>query len=415
MDLKAKLNELLINKTDLQRKALEHIEKGETEEAKKINDKLNDVVNQIAIVENLANQSADNAEPIATPAPPKKDKAFNSLGEQLQAVYNVKYGKVDNRLVKASNEIKGGNEGIGADGGFVVQEDFAGTMLDTAANTGDILQRVDRYTVSASSNMAKWVMIDENDITETVFGGVQTYWTSEGATVAASKPQFREMRLELEKVMGLAYVTEELLQDASFMGGFYERAFSVAINRLLESSIIGGDGAGKPLGILNSPALVTVAKETSQAAGSVMAENFLKMWTSCLFQNRANTVWLIHPDLESSLPTMALNGEPIWMPEGGISGSMYQTILGRPVIFNDQCSETGAKGDVILADLSQYMLLTKGQTKQDWSMHVEFLSDQMCFRVVLRVNGAPKINRPITLKNSNNDRSPFVTLAARTS
>ena len=413
MDFKAKINELLINKTYLQNKALEHIEKGETEEAKKINDKLDDIVNQIKVVENLANLSANSAEPMTVPAEPKKENTFNSLGEQLQAVYNVKYGNVDSRLVKATNEVRGGNESVGKDGGFVVQEDFAGTILDTAAQTGDILGRVDRYTVSSSANAARWVMVDETDITETVFGGVQTYWTSEGHTVAASKPQFREMRLELENVMGLAYATEELLQDAAFMSGFYERAFSLAVNRLLESSIIGGDGAGKPLGILNSSALVTVAKETSQAAGSVMAENFLNMWSRCLYQNRKNTVWLLHPDLEPLLPQLTLNSESIWMPEGGISGSMYQTILGRPVIFNDQCSEIGTKGDVILSDLSQYMLLTKGTAKQDWSMHVEFLSDQMCFRVVLRVNGAPKLNRPITLKNSKNTRSPFVTLAAR--
>lgn len=413
MDFKAKINELLINKADLQSKALEHIEKGETEEAKKINDKLDDIVNQIKIIENLANHSANSAEPMSVPAEPKKANTFKSLGEQLQAVYNVKYGNVDSRLVKAANEVKGGNESVGKDGGFVVQEDFAGTILDTAAKAGEILSRVDRYTVSSNANAARWVMIDETDITETVFGGVQTYWTSEGHTVAASKPQFREMKLDLEKVMGFAYATEELLQDAAFMSGFYERAFSLAINRLLESSIIGGDGAGKPLGILNSPALVTIAKESQQAAKSVKTENFLKMWSGCLFQNRANTVWLLHPDLESQLPTLKLGTDNIWMPEGGLSGSMYQTILGRPIIFNDQCSEIGTKGDVMLVDLSQYMLLAKGTAKQDWSMHVEFLSDQMCFRIVLRVNGAPKLNSPITLKNSNNTRSPFITLATR--
>lgn len=413
MDFKAKINELLGIKNDLQKQALDLINKGETEEAKKINDKLNDTVNQIELLENLARHSADDAAPIEPPPTPKKDKAFNSLGEQLQAIYNVKYGQVDNRLIKATNAIKGGSEGVGTDGGFVVQEDFAGTILNTAAEAGEILKRVDRYTISSNANMAKWIMVDENDITETVFGGVQTYWTSEGATVAASKPQFREMRLELEKVMGLAYATEELLQDASFMSGFYERAFSLAVNRLLESAIIGGDGAGKPLGILNSPALVTVSKETQQAAKTVNAENFLNMWSRCLFQNRANTVWLLHPDLESQLSQLKIGNELIWMPEGGISGSMYQTILGRPVIFNDQCSEIGTPGDVSLLDLSQYMLLTKGTAKQDWSMHVEFLSDQMCFRIVLRVNGAPKLNKPITLKNSTKTRSPFVTLAAR--
>ena len=44
---------------------------------------------------------------------------------------------------------------------------------------------------------------------------------SEGATVAASKPQFREMKMDLEKMMGFAYCTDEMLQDAAFLTGFF--------------------------------------------------------------------------------------------------------------------------------------------------------------------------------------------------
>lgn len=59
------------------------------------------------------------------------------------------------------------------------------------------------------------------------------------------------------------------------------------------------------------------------------------------------------------------------------------------------------------------ILLTKGTVKQDWSIHVEFLTDQNCFRVVYRCNGAPKVNKPLTIKNSSKTRSPFVALADR--
>ena len=65
------------------------------------------------------------------------------------------------------------------------------------------------------------------------------------------------------------------------------------------------------------------------------------------------------------------------------------------------------------SDPKEYMLLRKGTAKQDWSIHVEFLTDQQCFRFVFRCNGAPKINSPMTIKNSSKTRSPFVTLAAR--
>ena len=88
-------------------------------------------------------------------------------------------------------------------------------------------------------------------------------------------------------------------------------------------------------------------------------------------------------------------------------------MLNKPVLFEDSCAALGAQGDVLLVDPFQYILLAKGSAKQDWSIHVEFLTDQNCFRMVFRCNGKPKANGPVKLKNSTKTRSPFVTLAAR--
>lgn len=340
---------------------------------------------------------------------------FNSLGEQLQAIKNAAKtpDRVDERLYKVHNAVMGGNTNVGEDGGFAIQEDFAGNILESAVTTGEILSRVDTYTCSANSNSVRWMTAKETDLSEGVFGGVKMFWADEGETVAATKPQFREARLELEKMMGFAYATDELLQDASFMTSLYGKAFTVASRRLLEDAIIHGDGDKKPLGIMNSDALVQVAKAADQAAGTITADNIFAMWQRSLFQNRSKMIWLAHPDTEMQLQKLTFNDEAIWMPEGGLSASPYQRVLGRPVIYDDNMAALGAKGDIALVDLSQYLLLKKGSAKQDWSMHVEFLTDQMCFRMVLRCNGAPKVNAPLKIKNSSLTRSPFITLAAR--
>lgn len=345
----------------------------------------------------------------------KPVRMFNSLGEQLQAIKNAAKtpDRVDERLYKVHNAVMGGNTNVGEDGGFAIQEDFAGNILETAVTTGEILSRVDTYTCSANSNSVRWMTAKETDLSDGVFGGVKMFWADEGETVAATKPQFREARLELEKMMGFAYATDELLQDASFMTSLYGKAFTVASRRLLEDAIIHGDGDKKPLGIMNSDALVQVAKAADQAAGTITSDNIFAMWQRSLFQNRSKMIWLAHPDTEMQLQKLTFNDEAIWMPEGGLSASPYQRVLGRPVIYDDNMAALGAKGDIALVDLSQYLLLKKGSAKQDWSMHVEFLTDQMCFRMVLRCNGAPKVNAPLKIKNSSLTRSPFITLAAR--
>ena len=419
MDFAEVLNDLRREKADKLARARQLVAENKVAEAAVLDGELDALCQKIATAENLMRRSQEEAQPLPGEDGAPQDKGgeakpFRSLGEQLQAVVNAaKTHVVDKRLLQVNNAVQGANEGTGADGGFAVQEDFAGKILETAVSTGDILSRVDSYTVGANSNAARWLMVDETDVSASVFGGVQMYWAAEGATVAASRPKFKELKLDLEKMMGFAYATDELLQDAAFMTGFFGSAFTVAANRLLEDAIISGDGSGKPIGILSSGALITAEAEAGQAAGRLNARNILKMWSRALTSGRRNMVWMMHPDLEDQLPQLMLGDKLIWMPEGGISGGQYQTILGRPVLFNDNCQAMGTKGDVLLADLKQYMLLKKGTAKQDWSMHVEFLTDQMCFRMVLRCNGTPKVTAPITLKNSTRTRSPFVTLAAR--
>ena len=235
--------------------------------------------------------------------------------------------------------------------------------------------------------------------------------------MAASKPQFREMKMDLEKMMGFLYCTDEMLEDAAFMTSFASSSFSLAGDRLLTESVVCGDGVGKPLGLTHSKAMITVAKEQSQAAGTFLGANAIKMQARAMPRNRDRLVWLMHPDVEEQLPSLAIqSGEAakfLWNPEGGLGNFDTQRVLNKPVLFEDSCSPLGTAGDIMLVDPFMYILLTKGTVKQDWSIHVEFLTDQNCFRVVYRCNGAPKVSNPLTIKNSTKTRSPFVTLADR--
>lgn len=263
----------------------------------------------------------------------------------------------------------------------------------------------------------RWLSVDETDVSKSVFGGVQMYWASEAGTVAASRPQFREMKMDLEKMMGFAYATDEMLTDAAFMTGFFGSAFTLAADRLLTESVISGDGVGKPLGLLHSKALLAVDKESSQAAGTFTGANAIKMQARAMPRHRDRLAWLMHPDVEEQLPYLAIqSGEAakfLWNPEGGLGNFDTQRVLNKPVLFEDSCSALGSKGDILLVDPYMYILLTKGTAKQDWSIHVEFLTDQNCFRWCSGATAAPKVSKPLTIKNSTKTRSPFVALADR--
>jgi len=60
-----------------------------------------------------------------------------------------------------------------------------------------------------------------------------------------------------------------------------------------------------------------------------------------------------------------------------------------------------------------YYLATKGGMKFASSMHVQFLTDEMTFRVTYRVDGKPALSSAITPYKGSSTLSPFVGLAAR--
>ena len=73
----------------------------------------------------------------------------------------------------------------------------------------------------------------------------------------------------------------------------------------------------------------------------------------------------------------------------------------------------GTQGDILLVDLSQYLLVDKGGVEAAQSMHVRFLNDEMTYRFIYRVDGQPIWNAALTPFKGTNTLSPYVTLDAR--
>lgn len=352
--------------------------------------------------------------PEVKPSPTKtEEKRFNSFGEQLMAAYRAAApgGRIDERLT--TRAASGLNETNPSDGGFLVQQDFVSELLKRTYETGILASRVKRIPITTNSNGLKINAVDEDSRANgSRWGGVQTYWESEAAELTGSKPKFRQMDLSLKKLTGLCYATDELLQDASALESVIRQAFAEEFGFKIDEAIISGSGSGEPLGILKSGALVTVAKETNQT-DKITVENLIKMWNRLWARSRANSVWYINQELEPYLYTLKLGDKPVYIPAGGLSEKPYGTLFGRPVVPLEQCSAAGELGDIILADISQYLMIDKGGVKAASSIHVRFLYDENVFRFIYRCDGQPIWNKPLTPYKGSSTVSPFVGLAKR--
>jgi HK97 family phage major capsid protein len=347
-------------------------------------------------------------------------KPLFNLGETLQqAVLASRPGSLpDPRFMGTQAALQGANETIGSEGGFLVDAAVGGDVFARTYSTSAVASRCRRITISTNANGLKIPACDETSRANgSRWGGVQAYWAAEGNAVTKSAPKFRLMELSLKKLMALGYCTSELLQDAAALNNFMSTAFSEELAFRLDDSIINGTGAGQCLGLLNSNAVVSVPIETGQVSKTVLAQNIIKMHARMWPPSRANAVWFINQDVEPQLNMMSLpvgtGGIPVYLPPGGLSQSPYATLYGKPVVPIERCPTLGSVGDVIFADMSQYVLIDKGGMRADSSIHVEFLSDQVVFRYVLRVDGQPLWNNVLTPYKGSATVSPFVVLAAR--
>jgi HK97 family phage major capsid protein len=319
--------------------------------------------------------------------------------------------------ITAAKAITGMSESVPADGGLLVGTDTSTSIMGRVYAGGQIIQRVTMTGISGGSNGMTFVANAETSrATGSRWGGARYYWAAEAAEKTDSKPTFRRVSLELNKIIGLVYATDELLQDATALEGYIMDVLPQELRFGVQDAFYDGTGAGMPLGILRSPCLVTQAAEAGQAAATVVSENILNMW-SRRWIGAQGYVWMINQDVLPQLWQMNLGvgtgGMLTFMPAGGLSGLPFSSLMGAPIIEIEQAETLGTVGDIALCAWSEYQAIEKGGIQTASSIHVRFIYDETVFRFVYRVDGQPKWNLPLTPFNSTVTQGPFVVLDTR--
>lgn len=340
---------------------------------------------------------------------------FPTLGDQLIAVVrHSRDGYLDPRLTLTEKRAPSGlNESVPSEGGWLVDQEFVPSILEKVYGVGAIASRVARQPIGAGKNGLKINAIDETSRRDGYrLGGVLAYWKCEAELKTKSKPKFRQLQLDLNKLIALVYATDELLDDAVALEGLIRRVMPQEITFKMEDAFVWGTGAGMPLGIMNCGSLVSVSRNTSSA---IRFADVLGMWARMYGPSRRTAVWLINQDIEPSLYAMCYMcgtymAGPVYLAAGTVAGQMYSTLFGRPVIPCEYCQTLGTAGDIILADFNEYVAIDKGGIQQAQSIHVRFVYDEQVFRFVYRVDGQCAWHQPLTPFKGTNTQSPFVAL-----
>lgn len=342
------------------------------------------------------------------------DTPFKSIAENMIAIRanTVTHGNVDNeyprlRYLKAT----GASEGVPQDGGVLLDPTLSSEIIKPLHEEGPFSKDIKWLPVGNNSNYG-WINgVDETSrATGSRWGGIRGYRLAEAATKTASKPTFRRINWELKKYAAVVVSTDELLADASQFSEIVRTGVTEELNFMLNEDIFDGMGTAGPLGIQQSSAMITV---TRTDANKILGSDISAMWVRMDLRGRKNAKWYISNDASAQLDNLfAVGSTAVLYPYASITADGVRRLYGRPIEVTEFNESLGTAGDIVLADMSQYLGWQKGGIEQSTSIHVYFLSDETAFRFVYRCDGKPTVNTVLSPLKGSTTTSPFVRLLA---
>jgi HK97 family phage major capsid protein len=242
------------------------------------------------------------------------------------------------------------------------------------------------------------------------FGGVQMTWTAEAQTRTETEPQFKQMELKAWELSGYSVSSNVLLQDSVIgLEKFLMTLFAKSIAWFEEFAFLQGNGVGKPQGLLTAGPTIAV---TRAGANLVQFADVATMWAKLLPVSWSKAIWCFSPSVVPQLLQLkdGANRAIFISIDQGATKAPNWALLGRPAFPTEKLPALGTKGDLMLIDPSFYVIGDRMQIEIAASEHVNFLKNQMTWRVVERVDGQPWLDKAVTLQDASTQVSPFVAL-----
>jgi HK97 family phage major capsid protein len=263
-------------------------------------------------------------------------------------------------------------------------------------------------------------------------GGMTFAWTEQAATIAATAPTFGRTALEARKAAGyLQNVPNELCEDAAGpLGDFLARTVSAGYQWFEDDSFLNGTGTGQPQGLINAPCAVGVGRAASDAVGLTDIVAMFKALhpaakQAAMTPGVLGVMWLMSATVMDQILELYLTVDPggtaptaqtpvalsDWFSAGN-GRDVGASMLGIPAVVTDHQPALGTTGDLILADIRQYVIGDRLELLIERSQNGPgFGSDTSEFRIKSRLDGRYWIQSATTTE-AGQTVSPVVVLDA---
>ena len=262
---------------------------------------INDLGKEIARLERQEALEAELNRPVNQPLTskpgsgrgeePKTGRASDEYRKAMLDAFRSNFKRVSNIL----------QEGVDADGGYLVPEEYDHRLIDTLSEE-NIMRRL-ATTITTSG---------EHKINIAATKPAAS-WIEEGGALTFGDATFSQILLDAHKLHVAIKVTEELLYDNAFnLEGYILDQFGKALANAEEDAFLNGDGTGKPLGLFAAKGGGTVAGTLTEA---IKSDDMLDLVYALKRPYRKTASFIMNDKTLASLRKLKdNNGAYIWQP-----------------------------------------------------------------------------------------------------
>ena len=296
---------------------------------------------QMESIENFLNKSVSTpltGKPMNGADKPKTGRASDEYKAAMLNALRTNFRQISNVL----------SEGIDANGGYLVPEEYDSRLIDTLTEENIIRKLGHTITTSGEHKI---------NIAATKPAAA---WIDEGGALTFGDATFAQINLDAHKLHVAVKVTEELLYDNAFgLENYIIEQFGKALSNAEEDAFLNGDGKGKPLGIFAETGGGTIGV-TAASATAITADEIINLVQSLKRPYRKSAAFLLNDQTLAAIRKLKDNyGQYLWQPS--LQAGEPDRILGYAAYTSPYFPAVAAgKAAVAFGDFSYYNIGDRG-------------------------------------------------------
>lgn len=264
----------------------------------------------------------------------EKPKSFRAKAEYKQAMLDA----LRSNFTRISNVLQ---EGVDADGGYLVPEEYDQTLFKRLQEENIVRQLARKVNTSA---------VHKINIATTTPAAA---WIDEGGALEFKDAKFDQVLLDAHKLYVAVKVTEELLYDSVFdLEGHLLESFTKALANAEEDAFLNGTGTGQPLGLFAARGGGQLSKKLTT---ELKPDDLIDLVFSLKRPYRKNAAFIMN---DATIATVRKfkdgNGAFIWQPS--YQDKQPDRLLGYPLYT----SAFAPEDKIAFGDFSYYNIGDRG-------------------------------------------------------